>query len=144
MPIPVYSHGGQSMQGFPAVVGNTTNSGNPILIANTIYEPAMHIFFAGTSCTVFIEGNGGIIDPISGEPPAGEWIDYTGGAGYGLTNGQTLSKALPKTIPCWRTRISAIVAGVLTSYVPAIVIPGGNLVSAGRPGRAAQAYNPNV
>jgi hypothetical protein len=144
MPIPVYSHGGGSQQGFPAVSGTTTGSGNPIQITNTIYEPVMHVFFTGTSCTVFIEGNGGLIDPTTGQPPAAEWVDYTGGAGYGLTNGQTLAKALPKTVPLWRTRISAIVAGTLVSYVPAIVIKDGNLVSAGRPGRGAAIYSPNV
>lgn len=147
MPIPVYSHGGPAMQGFPAVVGNTTNSGNPVLINNSLYEPIMQVFFSGTSCTVFIEGNGGAIDPQSGTPPASEWVDFTGGAGYALTNGGQLAKCLPRTIPCWRTRISAMVIGAgsgLISYVPSIVIPDGNLVSAGRPPRTANAYNPNV
>lgn len=147
MPIPVYSHGGPSMDGFPAVSMKVTGNGNPIYINNSFYEPVMHIMFFGTSCTVFIEANGGLIDAQTGLPPAAEWIDYTGGVGFALTNGGFLAKALPKTLPCWRTRISAIVIGAgtgLWSYVPAIVTDRGNLTSAGRPPRSANAYNPNA
>lgn len=144
MPAPVYSHGGPAMQGFPAIVGNVASAGNPIQITNTKYEPAMHVFFSGTSCTVFIECNGGLVDPITGFPPAGEWVDYSIAGGFSLTNGQNLAKALPKTLPYWRTRIGVIVAGILVSYVPAIVVGDGNLVSAGRPSRTANPYNPNA
>lgn len=133
---PVYSHGGPSMQGFPSVPGNTTNSGNPVYILQAQVDPAMNIFFSGTSCTVLVEGNGGQIDPTTGAPPTAEWFDYSSG-GYALTNGQQLSKFVPRSIPCWRTRISAITIGAgsgLWSYIPSIVSPrDGVVVSASRP-----------
>ncbi len=144
---PIYSHGGPSTPGFPAVAGTTTTTGNPIYIfSSAIYPPALNGFFTGTSCTVVVEGNGGLINTQTGQPPSGEWIDYSNG-GYALTTGQSFSKALPPSIPCWRTRITAIVLGGgagFFSYVPAIVIPPGDMVSAGRPPIAANAYNPNT
>jgi hypothetical protein len=94
----------------------------------------MQIFFSGTSCTVLIEGNGGLIDN-TGNPPSGEWIDYSSG-GYALTNGQVLSKKLPFSIPYWRTRITAITLGGgsgVVSYVPSIIGPTGIVVSASYP-----------
>ena len=143
---PIYSHGGPSTPGFPAIAGTSTTTGNPIYISNTIYQPAFNVFFSGTSCTVVIEGNGGQCDPVTGNPPSGEWIDYSSG-GYAMTNGTNLSKALPRTIPCWRTRITAMTLGGgtgLFSYIPAIVVANGNLVSAGRPPSGAAAYSPNT
>lgn len=132
MPLtPTYSHGGSSVTGFPAVLGTTTNSGRPVQIIQALVDPAMQFFFTGTSCTVLLEGNGGRVDS-TGNPPSGEWVDYSSG-GYALTNGQTLSKFLPRCIPYWRTRITAIVAGTLVSYVPSIVSPEGQVVSTGYP-----------
>ena len=131
MPIPTYSHGGNSQSGFPAVLGTTTNSGRPVAIVQAISQAAMQVFFSGTSCTVLIEGNGGLVDQ-TGNPPAAEWIDYSSG-GYSLTNGSQLSKYLPRAIPYWRTRITAIVAGTLVSYVPSVVGPNGVIVSASYP-----------
>lgn len=129
--VPTYSHGGVGAGGFPVVVGNTTNSGRPVYIAQAITSPALNAFFVGTSCTFLVEGNGGAVDN-TGNPPAGEWIDYSNG-GYSLTTGQSISKFLPTCIPCWRTRITAIVAGTLVSYVPAIVTSNGVVGSASYP-----------
>ena len=131
MPQPTYSHGGASQNGFIAVPGTTTSSGRPVAIVQAISDAAMQFFFTGTSCTVLIEGNGGAISS-TGNPPSGEWIDYSNG-GYSLTNGQTLSKFLPRCIPYWRSRITAIVAGTLITYVPSIVGPNGVIVSASYP-----------
>ncbi len=136
---PVYSHGGTTAGGFPAVIGNTTNSGRPVFIGdavatNTLLLPAMVGFFSGTSCTVLIEGNGGTIDS-TGNPPSGEWIDVSGG-GYALTNGQSFAKTLPMQFPCYRTRISAMTIGGGTgfqSYVPNIITNGGVVASARYP-----------
>ena len=133
-PNPTYSHGGASANGFPAVLGTTTNSGRPVAIVQAIQQPAMQIFFSGTSCTVVVEGNGGQLDS-TGNPPAGEWVDYSSG-GFALTNGQQLSKKLPFSIPYWRTRISAINTPTgqgLVSYIPSIVVSNGWVVSTGYP-----------
>lgn len=146
MAVPVYSHGGPSMQGFPSVAGTAQSSGNPVYILTALVNPAFQVFFSGTSCTVLVEGNGGIIDPTTGAPPSGEWVDYSSG-GIAMTNGQALSKQLPRSIPCWRTRISAINLGAgtgLTSYVPSITSGGDFVVSASRPPSTANAYNPNA
>lgn len=132
MPTPVYSHGGASQAGFPAVPGTSTNAGRPVAIVQANQtDPCMQIFFVGTSCTVLLEGNGGQIDS-TGNPPSGEWIDYSNG-GYALTTGQTLSKFIPRCVPYWRTRITAIVAGTLQSYCPSIIGPSGVVVSASYP-----------
>jgi len=135
MPVPVYSHGGPSQAGWTAVLGTSTNSGLPIAIlqANQT-NPAIQIFFSGTSCTVVVEGNGGTLDS-TGNPPSGEWIDYSSG-GFALTNGGQLSKYLPRSIPYWRTRITAINSPTgqgLVSYVPDLVGPNGVITSAARP-----------
>src|ERR1700690_1322367 len=135
MPVPVYSHGGPSQSGWTAVLGTTTNSGLPIAIlqANQT-NPAIQIFWSGTSCTVVVEGNGGTLDS-TGNPPSGEWIDYSNG-GFALTNGQQLSKYLPRSVPYWRTRITAINTPTgqgLQSYVPSLVGPSGVIISAARP-----------
>ncbi len=111
----------------------------------TQVNPALNIFWSGTGVTVLVEGNGGAIDPTTGLPPAGEWVDYSAG-GYAMVNGDFLSKSLPRAIPCWRTRMTLTVLGPgtgLTSYVPCIVTPNGLFVSAGRPTTSANAYNPN-
>lgn len=135
MPIPTYSHGGVSQAGFPAVLGTTTNAGRPISIVQANQTDAcIQIFFSGTSCTVLLEGNGGLVDS-TGNPPSGEWIDYSAG-GFALTNGQQLSKFLPRCVPYWRTRISAINTPTgqgLVSYTPSIIGPGGIVVSASYP-----------
>ncbi len=145
MASPVYSHGGPSMQGFPAIPGTADGAGNPIYIIEAQVNPALNIFWSGTGVTVLVEGNGGAIDPTTGLPPAGEWVDYSAG-GYAMVNGDFLSKSLPRAIPCWRTRMTLTVLGPgtgLTSYVPCIVTPNGLFVSAGRPTTSANAYNPN-
>ena len=135
MPQPIYSHGGVSQSGFPAVLGTSTNSGRPIYIVQANQgNPAIQIFFSGTSITLVVEGNGGLID-TTGNPPAGDWIDYSNG-GYSLTNGQALSKFLPRSVPCWRTRITAITLGAgtgLVSYCPSLVGPNGVIISASYP-----------
>ncbi len=135
MPMPTYSHGGASQSGFAAVVGTTTNSGRPISIVQADQvNPAIQIFYSGTSCTVVVEGNGGAIDN-TGNPPSTDWIDYSSG-GFALTNGQQLSKYLPRSIPYWRTRITAIntpTGAGLVSYCPCIVGPNGVIVSASYP-----------
>jgi hypothetical protein len=133
---PTYSHGGVSAGGFPVVVGNTTNSGRPIYIADAVATnvnllPGFIAFFVGTSITFLIEGNGGQID-ATGNPPTGEWVDVSNG-GYSLTTGQNIGKTLPIQFPCYRTRITAIVAGTLVSYVPAIITQGGIMASARYP-----------
>jgi hypothetical protein len=131
---PIYSHGGATTNNFIAVPGTSTNSGRPISIIQATLNPAIQIFWAGTSVTVLIEGNGGQIDS-TGNPPSGEWLDYSSG-GFALTNGQSLSKYLPRTIPYWRTRITAIntPTGVgLVSYCPSIIGPEGKIVSASYP-----------
>lgn len=134
MPQPIYSHGGVSQSGFPAVLGTAQNSGRPVAIVQAIADPAMQFFFTGTSVTVLIEGNGGLID-TTGNPPTTEWIDYSAG-GYTIGNNGQLSKFLPRSIPYWRTRITAITAPTgsgLVSYVPIIIGPNGVLVSASYP-----------
>jgi hypothetical protein len=133
---PTYSHGGVSAGGFPVVVGNTTNAGRPVYIGDAISTsnqllPGLIAFFAGTSITFLIEGNGGQIDS-TGNPPTGEWIDVSNG-GYSLTTGQSIGKVLPIQFTCYRTRITAIVAGILVSYVPSIITSGGVQASARYP-----------
>jgi hypothetical protein len=133
-PVPCYSHGGSSVPGFPAVLGTTTNSGRPVQILQAQQQPAMQVFWSGTSVTVVIEGNGGALDS-TGNPPSGEWIDYSSG-GYALTNGQNLSKKLPYSVPYWRTRITAIntpTGSGLVSYIPSIIAPNGEVVATGYP-----------
>jgi hypothetical protein len=131
---PFYSHGGVTMSGFVAVPGTTISAGRPISISQATQNPAIQIFFVGTSCTVLIEGNGGPLDS-TGNPPSTDWIDYSSG-GFALTTGQSLSKFLPRVVPYYRTRISAIVLGGgsgLVSYVPCIIGPGGIIASASYP-----------
>ena len=136
---PTYSHGGAAAGGFPAVIGTTTNSGRPIFIGdgiatNNLLLPGIIGFFTGTSCTVVVEGNGGLIDS-TGNPPSGEWIDISSG-GIALTNGQSFAKTLPIQFPCYRTRITAIntpTGNGFVSYVPSIVTAGGVIASARYP-----------
>jgi hypothetical protein len=133
---PTYSHGGTSAGGFPVVVGNTTNAGRPIWVGDSqgvhqLLLPGIMGFFVGTSCTVLVEGNGGQVD-ATGNPPAAEWVDISSG-GIALTTGQNFAKTLPIQFPCYRTRITAIVAGTFFSYVPSIITAGGVQASARYP-----------
>lgn len=133
---PTYSHGGTTAGGFTAVPGTSQSSGRPVAITVAASKPAMNCFWTGTSVTFVIEGNGGTLDS-TGNPPSAEWFDYSNG-GYSLTNGQSISKKLPREIPYWRTRITAINAPTgagLVSYVPCVVTNGGVLTSAGYPDR---------
>jgi hypothetical protein len=131
---PIYSHGGPTVNNFIAVVGTTTNAGRPIMIVQATVDPAIQIFWSGTSCTVLLEGNGGQVDS-TGNPPSGEWVDYSSG-GYALTNGQALSKFIPRCVPYWRTRITAINTPTgtgLVSYCPGIIGADSTITNASYP-----------
>lgn len=133
---PCFSHGGPSEPGWAAVAGTTTNSGRPIDIggadANPANWPVLEIFCAGGTATVLIEANGGDVDPNTGVPPSGEWIDISGG-GYAMTAATNVAKRIPPNVPYIRTRISVINGATVTSYVPAICYPGGKWSSATHP-----------
>jgi hypothetical protein len=140
MPLPTYSHGFsqggvQIPNGRVAASGTTTGAGLPVQIFQASgSDPAMQFFYTGTTCTVLLEGNGGPLDTF-GNPPAGDWQDYSAG-GYTLTNGQFLSKFIPRSIPYWRTRITVNTAATgvgFYSYVPSLVAPGGVIISAAYP-----------
>jgi hypothetical protein len=138
MPQPTYSHGVGSRglpNGFVMASGLTTGPGLPVAIIQASQsDPAMQGFYAGTTCTILLEGNGGTIDS-TGNPPAGDWQDYSAG-GFTLTNGQFFSKFIPRCIPYWRTRITVNTAptGVgFYSYVPDVVGPAGLIISASYP-----------
>lgn len=123
MPAPIYSHGGTSVTGFPAVPGTSPSSGRPIVIINATKEPVLRVAYTGTSVTFVVEGNGGLYDPSTFSFPAGEWDDISSG-GFTLTNGQTLGKYLPLGYTAYRTRITAISAPTgngLVTYVPFLI-----------------------
>lgn len=132
---PTYSHGGETSGPWVAVSGTVTGSGRPIsaVPAHPVNIPVMVIVCATGTATVVLEANGGQLDD-NGNPPAGEWVDVSGG-GYDLTAGDTLCKRLPPVMPYWRTRITAIAGGAtVTSYVPLLVLAEGGKISASYPG----------
>jgi len=132
---PIYSHGGATVNNWIAVPGTTISAGRPISIAQAIQDPAIQIIFTGTSVTVLLEGNGGPLDPTTGNPPSTDWIDYSNG-GYVLAANGFFSKFLERSVPCWRTRITAInITGGsgLVSYCPGIIGIHNVIVSASYP-----------
>lgn len=131
---PTFSHGGSSVGPFPPVPGNAVSSGRPIFIGDAaVSDPAMMIFVTGGNATVFLECNGGLANNLNGAPPAGEWIDVSGG-GYALTPTSPIGKFIPRTVPYWRTRISAIDPGAtVTSYCPGLRRDTGDFVPASYP-----------
>ncbi len=123
-----YSHGGGNAPGWVAVPGTTTGAGRPIEITGAIIQPALKMSFTGTSVTFVVEGNSGALDN-TGNPPSGDWHDYTEGTPFSLTTGQNLAYLLPLQEAYWRTRITAITLGAgagFVSYVGPIVITGGS------------------
>jgi hypothetical protein len=138
--VPTYSHGGASVPGWPAVIGNVAGAGRPVSLlganASSPIQPCMNIILAGIgaappTCTVILECNGGKPD-TNGNPPSTDWIDVSGG-GYNLSGASVLAKLIPAVVPFWRTRIVSIFEGNLVSYVPLIPTPTGVLVSPSYP-----------
>src|SRR5689334_18041205 len=77
--LPVYSHGGPSVSGWPSVSGSVTGTGNPIWIgAADVGIVPTPIAFGGVisvgTATVKIEANPGPADPGTGAPPSDLWV----------------------------------------------------------------------
>lgn len=131
---PTYSHGGQAVGPWAAVSGTVTGAGRPIsaVPAHPVNIPVMTIVCTGGTATVVLEANGGQLGD-DGNPPAGEWVDVSGG-GYTMTDGDVRCKRLPPVMPYWRTRITAIAGATVISYIPLLVLEDGGKVSASYPG----------
>ncbi len=118
---PVYSHGGSTFGPFIAVPGTTVSSGRPVSIYQWPQQswseflwPAMFIFFTGTSATVLLEGSSGLISGSPPAPPSGEWVQIQS---YSMATGDKQVPLCPPQFLYFRTRITAIVAGTVTSYI---------------------------
>ena len=132
---PIYSHGPSSPdpKNFPPVSQTTNTSGNPVVLTSgypvgwtwpTIFVKCEG---GGGSATVFIEVNGGALDS-TGNPPANDWLDITGG-GIAMSTAGTakVCKNLDPSMPYVRTRITSIAGGAtITSYVPLIYVVQAN------------------
>ena len=135
LPNPVFSHGGTTVPGFTAVVGNTTNSGRPVFLSNGVVgEIYLHgILDSPGTCTVVIEVNGGSADPQTGIPPAADWIDISSG-GIALSAGSpNFAKKIPPILGYVRTRITVYGSGTFRSYIPAFRTATGDFQSASYP-----------
>lgn len=138
---PTYSHGGPGSSGFPTVQGTGVSNGQPISIVNATNDAAVFTLIlsgtTGQTLTVFIESNGGPVD-ATGNPPASDWVDMTGGTGYVMTVGASnapdvRAKLIPRGKPYWRSRISAYTSGTLVSYCDGVIDATGYIKTAGRP-----------
>lgn len=134
---PTYSHGGVQVGRWAPVVGDAVSAGRPIQVAGSHPSPSnwpilIIVLKAGTA-TILIEGNGGELDQ-NGNPPSDEWIDVSNG-GYALdiVGSTKVAKRLPPIMPIYRTRISAEAGGELVSYVPCLILPSGQIISAQHP-----------
>ena len=121
--IPVFSHGGTSRPGWPAVSGSVTGAGNPIWIgAAEVGIVPTPIAFGGVislgTATVKIQANPGPADPQTGAPPSDLWVDIAT-ISMDASTTPNFGKAIPVTFPYIRTNITAIAGGgVVKTFVP--------------------------
>lgn len=117
---PVYSHGGLSVDSWPAVAGTIMGPGRPLMTYGAIVCSGMSICCAGGTATVVVECNGGTLD-VDGNPPASEWMTF---ATYTMSGGDREAPALPYTHPIYRTNITAISGATVTSSISHIISQG--------------------
>ena len=142
---PTYSHGGQAETKFPSIPGTTTGGGNPIEVAGAdpMNKPVMVIQITTGTATVRIQGNGAEIDGATGLPDANAWFDVTGDIAmdFSDTTKRIYAKKLPPTIPWYRTNITVAGSCNVNSYVPLMILPGGQVARAKRPTVLSETYS---
>ncbi len=131
---PTYSHGGGVAGGRQPVSGAVTGAGRTIRFGDSVVGKAcLTIACLAGSGTIKIEVNGGVTDPVTGEPPSNEWADVSGG-GYTVTSGDILKKGVPVSEPYVRTRITGIAGSSnIVSYVSLARSATGDAVTVGYP-----------